>query len=48
MVEYYILSKEQIKAIESALEKGIRIEIVPVKNGVRIKMIERHDLRIEK
>lgn len=40
------LSPEQIKAIEAALSKGDRVEIMPQKDGVKIVHIRRCEIKI--
>ena len=40
------MDEKQIKVIESILKKGDRIELIPVKNGVKIIHIKREEVRI--
>jgi hypothetical protein len=39
------MDEKQIKAIESILKKGDRIELIPVKNGVKIIHIKREEIK---
>lgn len=39
------MDENQIKAIEEILKKGDRIELIPVKNGVKIIHIKREELK---
>lgn len=39
------MDERQIKAIESVLAKGDRIELIPVKDGVKIIHIKREEVR---
>lgn len=39
------LSPEQIKAIEEVLSAGDRLEIIPVKDGVKILRIRRKEVK---
>jgi len=38
-----LLTEEQIKAAERVLHKGDRVELVPVKEGVRVLRIRREE-----
>ena len=38
------LSPDQIKAIETALNADARVEIIPVKDGVRVMKVTRNDI----
>lgn len=40
-----ILSKEEIKAIEATLDKGDRVELIPVKDGIRVMRVKRETLK---
>lgn len=40
------LKPEQIKAIEAVLAKGDRVELIPVKDGIKIIHIKREDVRM--
>lgn len=40
-----MLTPEKIKAIEAVLASGERVEIVPVKDGVRIYVIKRREIK---
>lgn len=40
------MDEKQIKAIEEILKKGDRIELIPVKNSVKIIHIKREEVRI--
>lgn len=39
------MDEKQIKAIEAILAKGDRIELIPVKNGVKIIHIKREEIK---
>ncbi len=39
------LLPEQIKAIEAAISKGDRVEIIPLKDGVKLVHIKRQELK---
>lgn len=40
------MDEKQIKAIEAALAKGDRIELIPVKDGIKIIHIKREEVRM--
>nr|DAF16577.1 MAG TPA: delta endotoxin [Caudoviricetes sp.] len=40
------MDEKQISAIEAVLAKGDRIELIPVKDGVKIIHIKREEIRI--
>lgn len=39
------LSEKEIKAIESTLAKGERVEIIPVKDGVKVVRVRRDEIK---
>lgn len=39
------LKPEQIKAAEAVLAKGDRVELIPVKDGVRVIQVQRKEVR---
>lgn len=39
------MTQEIIKAIESVLAKGDRVELIPVKNGVKVIQIQRKEIK---
>lgn len=39
------LKLEQIKAAESVLAKGYRVELIPVKDGVRVIQVQRKEVK---
>lgn len=39
------MGEKAIKAIESVLEKGDRVELIPVKDGVKIIHIKREEIK---
>lgn len=41
------ITDEQKKAIEKALTKGDRIELIPVKDGIKIMYVRRNELKTE-
>ena len=40
-----LLTTEQVKAAEAVLAKGDRIELIPVKDGVKIIHIKRREVK---
>lgn len=40
------MDEKQIKAIEAVLAKGDRIELIPVKDGIKIIHIKREEVRM--
>lgn len=40
------LKPEQIKAIEAVLAKGDRVELIPVKDGVRVIWVQRREVKM--
>ena len=41
------LTTEDISAIEKALDRGERVELIPVREGVKILRIRREELKIK-
>jgi len=41
------LTNEQIQAILRALKKGDRIELIPVKDGIKIMHVRKNELKTE-
>ncbi len=41
-----MIDEKQIKTIEALLAKGDRIELIPVKDGVKIIHIKREEVRM--
>lgn len=41
------MENEVIKAIEALLKKGDRVELIPVKDGVKVVHIKRKEVNIE-
>ena len=39
------LKPEQIKAVEAVLAKGDRVELIPVKDGVRVIRVQRREVK---
>ena len=39
------LSDKEIKAIEATLAKGERVEIIPVKDGVKVVRVRRDEIK---
>ena len=39
------LKPEQIKAAETILSKGDRVELIPVKDGVRVIQVQRKEIK---
>lgn len=42
-----MINETAIKAIEKVLSKGDRIELIPVKDGVKIIHIKREEIRLK-
>lgn len=40
-----MISPEAIKAIEETLKKGDRIELIPIKDGIKIIHIKRKEIK---
>lgn len=40
-----LLTPEHIKKAESALEKGDRVELIPVKDGVKVVRVRREEVK---
>lgn len=38
------LTQEQIQAAESVLRRGDRVELIPVKDGVRVMRVRRNEI----
>lgn len=45
MGKEYKLSPEQVEKIKEVLEKGDRIELIPVKDGIKIVRESRSEIR---
>lgn len=45
MEKHVKLSDKEIKAIEATLAKGERVEIIPVKDGVKLVRVKREELK---
>lgn len=43
-----MLKREHINAIEKVLKKGDRIEIIPVKDGIKIVKVKRDNIPLSK
>ena len=39
------LKPEQIKAVEAVLAKGDRVELIPVKDGVKVVRVRREEVK---
>jgi hypothetical protein len=39
------MSEQTIKAIESILSKGYRVELIPVKDGVKVIQVQRKEIK---
>ena len=39
------MDEKTIKAIETALAKGDRVELIPVKNGIKVIHIKREEVK---
>lgn len=47
-MEKYRITPEQLERIHAALEKGHRIEIIPLKDNIKIMDIRREELKMNK
>ena len=43
----YKLTPEQIRAIEATVSRGDRVEVVPVKDGLKILRTKREEVRVD-
>lgn len=43
----YKLTPEQIRAIEATVSRGDRVEVVPVKDGLKILRTKREEIKVE-
>lgn len=41
----YRITEHMIPVIESILTRGLRVELIPTKTGVKIMCVERHEAR---
>lgn len=39
------MTEAQLKAVEAALSKGDRVELIPVKNGVKVIQVKRKEIK---
>lgn len=44
-MQEHLLTQEKIKAAESVLSKGDRVELIPVKDGVKVVRVRREEVR---
>lgn len=47
MQQKQLLTEKDIKSVETILAKGNRVELIPVKNGVKVIKIERENVKNE-
>ena len=47
-MEKYRITPEQLERIHAALEKGHRIELIPLKDNIKIMDIRREELKMNK
>lgn len=40
-----LLTPDKIKAAEAVLKKGDRVELIPVKDGVRVIQVQRKEIK---
>ena len=40
------MSEAQLKAVEAALAKGDRVELIPVKDGVKVIQVKRREIKL--
>lgn len=45
MAEKQVLDTQAIKAIENVLAKGDRVELIPVKDGVKVVKVKRETVK---
>lgn len=39
------MDEKQIKAVEAILAKGYRVELIPVKDGVKVIQVQRKEIK---
>ncbi len=44
----YTLTKDRIKDIERILSNGNRVELIPVKNGIKVVQVKRETVSVPK
>lgn len=47
MKQEYKLTPEQVNAIESVVNKGDRVEIIPVRDGLKIMKVRRETISVQ-
>lgn len=40
-----MMTEAQLKAVEAALAKGDRVELIPVKDGVKVVRVQRKEVK---
>lgn len=45
-MENIVLTDKQIKAIERTLDKGDRVELIPVKDGIKVVRVKRETIKM--
>lgn len=40
-----MMTEAQLKAVEAALAKGDRVELIPVKDGVKVIQVKRREIK---
>jgi len=48
MTELVKLTPEQIRAIEESVSRGVRVEVIPVREGVKLMRQRREEIRVSK
>lgn len=48
MTELVKLTPEQIRAIEDAVNRGVRVEVIPVREGVKLMRQRREEIKVQK
>jgi len=48
MAELVKLTQEQIRAIEETVSRGVRVEVIPVREGVKLMRQRREEIRVSK
>lgn len=41
-----MMTEAQLKAVEAALAKGDRVELIPVKDGVKVIQVKRREIKL--
>lgn len=44
-MQKYVLTESQVKTAEQVLNKGNRVELIPVKDGVKVVRVRREEVK---